>query len=91
MGVLITHTVAHKCNIQQLFAIPASYENNIALAEPEGCDAHAQPIPLFSAAIFSLALYYCAAKFFSLFLLFHRVLLSARLLLLTFSSKGKPI
>ena len=76
--------MAHKCNMRQLFAIPASYENNIALAKPEGHDAHART-PLFSAAIFSLALYRCAAKFFSIFLVFDQVLLSARLLMLTFS------
>ena len=50
--------------MRQLFAILASYESNIALAKTEGRDAHAQPIPLFSAAIFSLALYHYAAKFF---------------------------
>ena len=81
--------MAHKCNKRQLFAIPASYENNIALAKPEGRGAHARLDSLFSAAIFFLALYHCAAKFFSLFLPFDRVLLSARLLMLSFSSKGK--
>ena len=48
--------MAHKCNKRQLFAIPASYKNNIALVKPEGHDAHAQPNPLFSAAIFFLGL-----------------------------------
>ena len=38
--------MAHKCNKRQLFAIPALYENNIALAKPEGRDAHARPDPL---------------------------------------------
>ena len=41
------YTVAHKCNKRQLFAIPASYENNIALAKPEGRGAHARLDPLF--------------------------------------------
>ena len=48
--------MAHKCNMWQLSAIPASYKNNIALAKPEGRYAHAQIIPLFSAAIFFLGL-----------------------------------
>ena len=38
--------MAHKCNKRQLFAIPASYENNIALAKPEGRGAHARLDPL---------------------------------------------
>ena len=38
--------MAHKCNMQQLFAIPALYENNIALAKPEGRYAHARIDPL---------------------------------------------
>ena len=41
------YTVAPKCSMPQLFAIPASYENNIALAKAEGCYAHARPNPLF--------------------------------------------
>ena len=41
------YTVAHKCNKRQLFAIPASYGNNIALAKPEGRDARAHLDPLF--------------------------------------------
>ena len=41
----------------------SSYVNNIALAKPEGRDAHAR----FSAAIFSLALYHCAAEVFRFF------------------------
>ena len=36
--------MAHKCNTRQLFAIPASYENNTALAKLEGRNAHARPI-----------------------------------------------
>ena len=40
-------TVAYKCNKRQLFAIPASYENNIALAKPEGRGGHARLDPLF--------------------------------------------
>ena len=55
------YTLAHKCNMWQLFAVPALYENNIALGKPEGRNAHARTLPLFSAAIFSLALYHCAA------------------------------
>ena len=58
------YTVAHKCNMRQLFTIPASYENNIALAKPEGCYAHARIDPLFRQPFSSLALYLCAAKFF---------------------------
>ena len=49
------YTVAHKRNMRQLFAIPASYKNNIALAKPEGRYVHARMI-LFSAAIFFLGL-----------------------------------
>ena len=60
------YTVAHKCDKRQLFAIPASYENNIALVKPEGRDAHARPDPLFQQPFSSLALYHCAAKFFHL-------------------------
>ena len=56
--------MAHKCNMWQLFAIPASYENNIALVKPEGSYVHAQMLPLFRQPFFSLALYLCAAKFF---------------------------
>ena len=33
------YAVAHKCNMRQLFAIPASYKNNMALAKPEGGSA----------------------------------------------------
>ena len=69
--------MAHKCNTRQLFAIPASYENNIALAKPEGRNVHARPNPLSRQPFSSLALYHCAAKFFLLFLLIDRVLLSA--------------
>ena len=54
--------MAHKCNMRQLFAIPASYENNIALVKMEGCDVHARPLPLFLAAVFSLALYHKNAQ-----------------------------
>ena len=39
-------TVAHERNMRQLFIIPASYENNIALAKLEGREAHARPILL---------------------------------------------
>ena len=81
--------MAHKYNTRQLFAIPALYENNITLAKSEGRNAHARPDPLSRQPFSSLALYHCAAKFFSLFLLIDRVLLSARFLMLTFSSKGK--
>ena len=56
------YTMAHKCNMRQLFAIPASYENNIALAKPEGRYAHAGIDPLFRQPFSSLALYLCAAK-----------------------------
>ena len=38
--------MAHKCNMRQLFAIPASYENNITIAKPEGRYAHARIDPL---------------------------------------------
>ena len=39
--------MAHKCNMRQLFAIPASYENNDAHAKPEGRYAHARIDSLF--------------------------------------------
>ena len=81
--------MAHKCNMRQLFAIPASYENNIALAKPEGRYAHARIDPLFFGSHFLPWLCTFVQLSFSLFLLYDRVLLSARLLMLTFSSKGK--
>ena len=82
--------MAHKCNKRQLFAIPASYKNNIALAKMEGRNAHARPDPLFGSHFLpwpcTIVLLSC---FFSLFLPFDQVLLSTRLLMLAFSSKGK--
>ena len=91
------YTVAHKCNKRQLFAIPASYENNIALVKLEGHDAHARLDPLFFLFFFFLQPFsswpcpIVQLSFFSLFLPFDQVLLSARLLMLAFSSKGKPM
>ena len=81
--------MAHKCNKRQLFAIPASYKNNIALAKPEGHDAHARPDPLFGSHFLPWPCTIVQLSFFSLFLPFDRVLLSTRLLMLAFSSKGK--
>ena len=62
------YTKAHKCNMRQPFAIPAWYENKHCPSET-GRSVHA-----------------CSntSSFFLLFLLFDRVLLSARLLMLTF-------
>ena len=80
-------TVAHKCNMRQLFAIPASYKNNIALAKLlRAClngssfffGSHFLPWPCTFGQLS-----------FSLFLLFDQILLSAHFLMLTFSSKGK--
>ena len=47
------YTVAHKCNKRQLFAIPASYKNNIAQAKPEGRGAHAVLFPEVPAGMLS--------------------------------------
>ena len=50
------YTVAHKWT-RQLFPIPASYENNIALAKPDGHTVHARPNPFSLQPFSSLALY----------------------------------
>ena len=65
---LAYYTVAHKCNMLQLFAIPASYENKHRPSETGRS--------------------VCGCSNASSFIGSH-VLLSARLLMLTFSSKGK--
>ena len=83
------YTMAHKCNMQQLFAIPASYENNIILTKLKGRCAHARMIPPFFGSHFLPWPCTFVQLSFLLFLLFDRVLLSTHLLMLTFSSKGK--
>ena len=86
--ILIIHT--YKCNMRQLFAIPVSYKNNTALAKPEGRYAHARMLSLFFGSHFlPWPCNFVQLSFFSLFLLFGRVLLSARSVMLTFSAKGK--
>ena len=83
------YTVAHKCNIRQLFAIPASYENKHRPSKTGRSLCACLNASCFSAAFFFLGLVPLCSWVFVLFLLFDRVLLSACLLMLTFSSKGK--
>ena len=67
--------MAHKCNMRQLFAIPASYENNITLAKPEGHYGHARIDPHFFGSRFLPWPCTFVQLSFSLFLIFDRVLL----------------
>ena len=61
--------MANKCNKRQLLAIPASYENKHRPSKSGRPLCACSNASSFSAAIFSLALFHRAAKFFSLFLL----------------------